>query len=177
MFKLVHSSRPPTTTRLISLEKLDAADFAELARQMGVSPTRARKTGFVSARRALKEEQVTTLWNGKETTAMAQPGDMVVANLTPDRKVMRDAGGHANIYVILAAKFPDLYETDTGATEYGTVYRARGVVDAIFMSGGFEILAPWGEIQRADTGYIVKNGEEVYGNHKDTFEKTYVTDA
>lgn len=174
MFKLEHSSRPPATTRLTAIDKLTAGDFAELARQMGVAPMRARKTGFVSARRALKEEQVTTHWNGKETTALAQPGDMIVANLTPERKVMRDAGGHANIYVIIASKFPELYEHDMGATEYGTVYRARGVVDAIFMNGGFEILAPWGEIQRAEAGYIVKNGDEVYGNHKDTFEKTYV---
>ncbi len=154
---------------------MTSADFDSLARKLAVTPMKARKSGFVSARPATETLTVETRWNGKESSIKAEPGDMVVTNMTADREILRDAAGHANTYVIRAAKFPELYERSSGSNEFGDIYRARGVVEALFVPGGFEIMAPWGEMQRADAGYILKNGDEIYGNAKETFEKTYET--
>ena len=54
-----------------------------------------------------------------------------------------------------------------------TVYRPKGVVEAIRFEGGFDIMAPWGEKQRASDGWLLLNGRDVYGNHQDTFTATY----
>ena len=86
---------------------------------------------------------------------------------------MRDAEGHVNTYSIKAERFAELYEQTTGHTEFGAVFRAKGVVEALFLSGGFEIKAPWGETQRAEAGYLVLNGSEVYGNTREVFERSY----
>ena len=84
-----------------------------------------------------------------------------------------DAEGSVNTYAIKPEKFTQLYEPAAGVTEYGSVFRARGVVEALFLSGGFEIKAPWGETQRAKAGYLLLNGDEVYGNNRDVFDATY----
>jgi hypothetical protein len=60
-----------------------------------------------------------------------------------------------------------------GQTEFGPIYLPKGVVEAIHLSGGFEILAPWGQKQQSPDGYLLLNGTEVYGNDKNTFEATY----
>ena len=161
--------------RLVASDQLTVADFEAIANRFSGRPFRARKLGFVSARKATASEQIVTHWNTEETTNNADPGDYVVANLSPERAVLRDAKGNPNIYVIRAAKFPELYEAAGGDTEYGSIYRARSVVEALYLPGGFEIRAPWGEMQRADSGYLIKSGDEVYGNAKATFEKTYQT--
>lgn len=159
---------------LVSTARLTPGDFASIARQLGVAPFRARKTGFVSARQASRPERIVTLWNGKESEVDAAPGDWIVANMPDGRTVLRDGQGNANVYAIRAAKFPALYERDRGATEFGDVYKAKTTVAAIQLPGGFDIVAPWGEAQRGDRGYILMNGADVYGNHQDTFEATYV---
>jgi hypothetical protein len=41
------------------------------------------------------------------------------------------------------------------------------------MPAGFDIMAPWGERQVGEQGYLILNGGEVYGNNTDTFEATY----
>ena len=69
-------------------------------------PLRARKIGYVAARKADKRETVETRWNGKETTNTAKPGDYIATNLTPKRQPLRDAAGELNTYVISAAAFP-----------------------------------------------------------------------
>ncbi|MFN0218256.1 MAG: hypothetical protein ACKVP4_05520 [Hyphomicrobium sp.] len=173
MFSLKRVGRTVASPRLISTETLTPTDFSKLSKDLGAAPLKARKSGFVSARAAKQRQTIETLWNGKETTVPAEPGDMIVTNMNADREILRDAGGNANTYVIRAARFPELYERATGNTDFGEIYRARGVVEALFVPGGFEIMAPWGEMQRADSGYILKSGDEVYGNNKETFEKTY----
>lgn len=175
MISLQRVGPPPGSPRLASSKKLTVSDFMKVALELGAYPMKARKVGFVAVRRAAASERVTTLWNGKETTAVAEAGDMIVTNMSADREILRDAAGNANVYVILAGVFPKLYERDTGENEFGEVFRARVIVDALYLPGGFEIMAPWGEIQRADAGYLIKNGDEVYGNHKETFEQTYVS--
>ena len=159
--------------RLVAKDQLTAADFAMIAGRFSARPVRVRKTGFVAARRVARTEHVVTHWNGEETANTAEPGDFVATNLSPERKVLRDKAGNANVYVIRAARFPELYEEAGGETEQGPVYQARSVVEALYLPGGFEIIAPWGEVQRADSGYLLKSGDEVYGNAKATFEETY----
>ena len=78
-----------------------------------------------------------------------------------------------NIYVILAERFADLYEPASEESEHGAVHRAKGVVSAIPFPGGLDIAAPWGERQTASEGYLLCNGQEVYGSSKDAFEATY----
>jgi hypothetical protein len=174
MFSIKRVGTLPGQPRLVAAEMLTPKAFESLALELGTKPMKARKVGFVSARIAKKREEIETLWNGKETKAIAAPGDRIVTNMSGDRKILRDADSNANTYVISAAKFPKLYARDKGKTEFGEIFHARGAVQALFLPGGFEIMAPWGEIQRAHSGYILLNGDEVYGNNKDTFDTTYV---
>jgi hypothetical protein len=154
-------------------DKLTASDFADIAREVGRKPVRARKIGYVAARKAMKRETVETRWNGKETTNTAKPGDYIVTNLSPQRQPLHDAEGHLNTYVISAARFPELYEATGEDSDLGRVHRAKGVVSALRLPGGFDIMAPWGERQAGADGYLLMNGEDVYGAGTDAFEKTY----
>jgi len=96
-----------------------------------------------------------------------------VTTLSPTAEVLRDGCGQVNSYAIKAQRLDELYVATAEENQFGRVYCAKGVVEALYLSGGFEIVAPWGEIQRADTGYLLLNGNEVYGNNRDTFEATY----
>ncbi|HXF52884.1 MAG TPA: hypothetical protein VNK52_02060 [Hyphomicrobiaceae bacterium] len=159
--------------RLIAQAALTEQDFREVAARLGQPIIRARKIGFVAARKAQERETVVTRWNGQETRNTAEPGDWVVTNLSADKKVLRDKDGNTNTYVIRASKFPSLYEPLTDGTAFGALFKARGQVEAIYLSGGFDIQAPWGQKQTSRVGYLLLNAGEVYGNHKDTFEATY----
>lgn len=173
MYTIKAAGKSAAGERLLAPTGLTSSDFDQLATDLGQKPRSARKKGFVSARIAKVEERVETHWNGKETSDVAKPGDVIVTNLSPQKEPLRDAVDNTNVYVIRAARFPELYERDKGATEFGDVYRAKGVVESLFLKSGFEIFAPWGQLQIADAGYIVRNGAEVYGNNKETFEATY----
>jgi hypothetical protein len=173
MFTLTRRGFFRRTRRLQAATTLDAADFQEIARMLGAAPKRARKIGRVSARKAQERQHLETRWNGKESEITVEPDDWIVTTLSPASEVLRDREGHANTYAIKPERFGELYEPLAGSTEFGAVYRAKGVVDALFLSGGFESKAPWGEMQRADSGYLLLNGSEVYGNSRETFEATY----
>ena len=159
--------------RLIANEQLSKADFCAIAERIGASPFPARKVGFVAARRATQIENIVTHWNGKESRNTAAPGDWIVTNLSPRMEVLRDRSSRTNTYVIRADKFDKLYVPDQGETEFGRIYKPTGVVEAIHLNGGFEILAPWGQAQQSPDGYLLLNGAEVYGNDRETFEATY----
>jgi hypothetical protein len=76
--------------------------------------------------------------------------------------------------VIAGARFKELYEPAESAGKDGRrIYRAKGSVLALRLPGGFDIAAPWGERQLAPAGYLILNGQEVYGNNAETFEATY----
>ena len=111
MFRL-QSTKP----RLVASTQLTSKDFQCVARRMGVGPFRARKVGYVAARRAEVAQCIETLGNGKESQDVAQPGDYVVTNLSPERIPLRDRRAQTNTYVIRAIRFPELYEPegDTG---------------------------------------------------------------
>jgi hypothetical protein len=159
--------------RLESDARLQPDDFLAIAAKLSQRPVRARKTGYVAARQANRRETVETHWNGSETTNTAQPGDWVVTNLSPEQEPLRDSGGSVNAYVIPADRFPKLYEATSGRNEHGTIHRAKGMVDALHLGGGFDIVAPWGERQQSATGYLILNGDDVYGNNTETFSATY----
>jgi hypothetical protein len=161
--------------RLESDERLQPCHFRAIAAQLGQTPFRARKTGYVAARQATRGETVETHWNGRETVNTAQPGDWIVTNLSPQQEPLRDRDGSLNIYVIAAEAFPDFYEPTDGHSEHGAIYRPKGVVAALHLPGGFDIVAPWGEQQQASAGYLLLRGEEVYGNNAETFTETYET--
>ena len=174
MFKIVQAEDGggDGDTRLVADAVLSAADFRRIAEESGGS-VRARKIGFVAARRANKREPVETRWNGRETTNTARAGDWIVTNLTPEQKPLRDREGHLNVYVIAADHFLDLYEPTGETVEFGAIHRARRPVEAIRFPGGFNIVAPWGERQTAPAGYLIFNGGQVYGNNAETFAATY----
>lgn len=173
MFDIISVGPPPGIPRLIALVKLEPADFAKAVAALGVEPVRATKTGFVAARFAKRRERIETRWNGKETEAIAEPGDAIVTNMSPARKILRDSDGNANVYVIRREKFSQLYGPDGTKCKQGEIYRSKASVSALYFPGGFELMTPWGEMQRASAGYLIQNGDELYGNNKDTFEATY----
>jgi hypothetical protein len=159
--------------RLESDAVLTPADFARIAEQLGQTPMRARKTGYVAARRAARSERVETYADGKETTNTARLGDFVVTNLTPQREPLVDRDGRMNVYVIVPERFAALYEPTEERSPHGAVYRAKGIVSALHLPGGLDIVAPWGERQTGADGYLLLNGEEVYGASRAAFEATY----
>lgn len=114
-----------------------------------------------------------TEWKGEWTQNTAEPGDWIVTSLNPDRSVMRDSAGKENSYVIAAHRFDTLYERAPGECEFGAMFGAKSVVEALRFSGGLDIAAPWGERQTMPDGYLLRNGDEVYGNERWTFETAY----
>ena len=173
MFKLISSDQDDDRPRLIASDRLTKADFLLIAEALRTPPTPARKVSHVAARRSDIQQRVETRWNGKETENFAAPQDWIVTNLTADMCALRDKDGNANTYVIRSERFPELYEVTAASNAFGDIYRSVSQVDAIYLAGGFEILAPWNEVQRATSGYLILNGAKVYGNHEDTFLATY----
>jgi hypothetical protein len=159
--------------RLEAKSVLTAEDFARIAAELGQAPARARKIGYVAARRAAGPERIETYADGKETTNTARPGDFIVTNLSPQREPLRDRDRRMNVYVIVPKRFAELYEATGETSPHGAVYRAKGIVSALRLPGGFDILAPWGERQTAADGYLLLNGDEVYGASREAFAATY----
>ena len=170
-----------TTTAAGARLKADAVltpqEFQEIATWLKQRAFRARKTGLVAARTALQTEQVETRWNGKETKNTARPGDRIVTSLDVTGTPLVDRDGHRNVYVIKPETFVATYEITDVRYELGPTYRSLAEVHALHFPGGFEIVAPWGETQRAADGYLLLNGADVYGNNADTFRQTYTWDA
>jgi hypothetical protein len=170
MFRIHRTARGD---RLEAGAVLMPSDFESIAKTLGRAPLRARKIGFVAARTATVPEMVETRWNGKETTNTARVGDFIVTNLSPQRQPLRDEDGRFNVYVIVAKKFAGLYDPTDEDNQHGAIYRAKGVVSALPLPGGFDILAPWGDRQTGAAGYLLLNGDQVTGSSWDAFAKTY----
>lgn len=173
MFELEISGVRKIKHRLVAETVLKRSDFKRLSARLGTAGVRARKASFVAARTARERENVTTYWNGKETTNTARPGDFIVTSLTRRKIVLRDKRGNPNQYVVKAKTFRKLYGTAPGENRFGKFFQTKNIVTAIYLSGGFDIIAPWGQRERAPKGYLLLNGNEVYGNNAETFEATY----
>jgi hypothetical protein len=161
--------------RLKSDVKLTAEDFDAIAKALGTKPQRARKVGLVSACVVREATTVDTVWSGERTRSQAGPGDWIVTNLDRYGNPLRDDKGELNQYVIKAERFPELYKRIPGETEQGPRFQAReeSKVDSVRFSGGIDILAPWDRRQAVESGYLLRNGNEVYANDEESFEKTY----
>lgn len=159
--------------RLEADTALTPRDFQNIAAELGIRPLRARKIGYVAARAASGNEALETRWNGQKSATAVRTGDFIVTNLTPQRAPLRDNDGNLNVYVIGAQRFADIYESTGESTAHGAVYRSTSIVSAIPLSGGFDIVAPWGERQVITDGCLLCNGSDVYGNCRETFEATY----
>jgi hypothetical protein len=173
MFTIEKTGANGNKLRLIARAVLSEADFHAIADTLGTKPLQARKIALIAARPATAGERIETHWNGPETINTAKPGDWVATSLTADGDVLRDRNGNANSYIIPAADFPTLYSPVEGSNQFGRFHAARGTVAALHLSGGFEIVAPWGERQFAPDGYLLLSGSSVYGNHAETFAATY----
>lgn len=173
MFSIIRKGAHDGDVHLESETVVTPQDFQRIADELGSPPIRARKIGYVAARQATRDEAIETHSNGRETTNTAHAGDFIVTNLSPRREPLRDRDGHLNLYVIEAARFANLYEPTGWAGPHGAIHRARGIVLAIRLPGGFAIAAPWGERQTAASGYLLCNGTEVYGAAADAFDETY----
>src|SRR5262249_56170580 len=152
---------------------LSGSDFDALARELSVDPLLAQKIGFVAARRAEAVERVETRSDGHETNNTANIGDWIVTNMTPHGVALRDSRGRLNTYVITADAFGRLYEAAGRQSEFGALFSAKGTVSTIELPGSFDILAPWKERQKGKAGYLIRNGEEIYGIEKSIFDRTY----
>jgi hypothetical protein len=173
MYSIATTGTGGDKPRLVADAVLTAADFHAIADKLGAKPRKARKVTMIAARPATAGERIETQWNGPETINTAKAGDWVATSLAADGEVLRDRAGHPNSYVIPGGDFPTLYAPAEGGNEFGRFYAARGTVAALHLSGGFEILAPWGERQTAPDGYLMLSGSEVYGNNAETFAATY----
>ena len=112
---------------------------------------------------AAKREEVVTRLNGaEETRNIARPGDYIIT------------GPHGERYVIGAAKFKSLYQLEEGRPAR---YRAKGRVRALRLEEDTELVAPWGEKQRAAKGGVVvqRVGKpaEIYLIDGRVFDETY----
>ena len=164
MFKIVRKGAHGSDVRPRIRHRADPKGFREHCRRARQPRRfRARKIGYVTARRATGNEVVETRSNGTETTNTARAGDYIVTNLSPQRTPLRDRDGHLDVYVIEPARFAVLYEPAGGEIAQGPTYRAKGLASAIPLLGGFDISAPWGARQTAASGYLLCNATEVYG--------------
>jgi|GEM_PF-5004367 len=153
-------------------------DFDMLIRDLkefNCIPFKAIKTAPVSARQVQHEEEIVTHFDGLETKNIAEPGDWVVTNMDAGGQIIRDVQCHTNTYIIREDKFSQLYQSGKGVTEFGEIYRPQNeaFIEALYLAGGFDIVAPWGERQRTSTGFLVRKAGEVYGIHSGAFGQTY----
>lgn len=158
---------------LVSRAQITPAEFYAIAQRLGRPVARYRKTARVAARPAEEGVRIETRWNGVETVNEAAPGDMVVTALDADDAPLRDGDGCLNRFILRRARFAESYAPTPQWTEHGRIHRPRREIEALALPGGFDILGPWGERQTAERGFLISDGEDVWGNHADTFSATY----
>jgi hypothetical protein len=141
----------------------DARDF-DFSKAATYRKTATLKTSQVEIAR--KRQRIVTQINGtKETSNTAKPGDKIVTGPFGER------------YIIGANKFRQLYVRDRAHDRY--VSKAR--VQALKLRQNIELIAPWGEKQRAlKGGYVVRRvgkARDVYLIEEAAFKKTYKREA
>jgi hypothetical protein len=119
---------------------------------------------------ALGGEEISTMQSGPdgksyvETKNVANAGDYIATRAEGDRQI------------ILAAKFPKLYEIDPNNPDQ---YRSKNFGNAVRVEQDVVITAPWGEDQTIKAGGIIFKSAtgEVYGNQKHSFEGDFAREA
>lgn len=132
----------------------------------------------VEARPAAAGETIVTITaDGKETSNTAEPGAMVVRNLTAAREC----------YIVPGDKFSARYERIEAVDEPWSRYKPLGEILAIEISPAikkglevgdeFQVMAPWGSPQRARLGDMFASPlpdlAEVYRISRKEFAETY----
>jgi hypothetical protein len=112
---------------------------------------------------AARRQEVVTMVNGiEETRNIARAGDHIVT------------GQHGERYVLKPAKFKALYELERSRPAR---YRAKTRVRALTLEENTEMMAPWGEKQRARKGGAVVQRvgrpADVYLIERRIFGETY----
>lgn len=165
----------PDSPRLIGSKRLNRQDFEEIANAISQTPKQAKKVGMVAGKMATSETAIETVWESEKTVAQAQTGDWIVTNMKPDRSLLLDSKKQMNRYVISGERFPKLYKRIEGESDNGPLFVVREsvTVDCLHFPAGLDIVAPWGERQQLGSGYLLRNGEDIYGNEARSFEGTY----
>ncbi len=167
---------------LISAERLNSeGDFSIIQQQlkyMGFEPRRVRKVGLAAARPAtVADLECIACDPGDDQKQKLQPNDWFVVNLdaTGRSPVLKD--GKRDSYIIDDRKFSDTYEKATGEFEGIEIFRKRAGIDVITalpLPGGYDIVQSWGAREPAASGYLLRNGDDVYGIEANVFDATYI---
>lgn len=169
--------------RIESHERLTSEHFERIVDELGRRKIQVlrgvRRVGKISARKAEKAEEVKTRCDGPQSNVKARRGDWIATTLDDNLMPILDRQGEKNIYVIKAKLFDILYVQIPNGQPGFYAPRAVNIADAIEISGGIDIVAPWGDRQRMKECWLVRksNGtlrhEEIYGVAMTHFEITY----
>lgn len=151
-------------------------DFEWITReleQLGMMRRQARKTGLIVAQRAAGGERVEAHGqSGYQGFSIAKPGEFIATKLDRAGEIARNPEGKLDQWVLTEARFYELY-TPASAVR-SDMYQPRGkVIEVLPFEGGIDIVAAWGEHQTIDNGYLVRNGDDVYGIDAPSFHDTY----
>ncbi|MDZ4841438.1 MAG: hypothetical protein SH859_04720 [Hyphomicrobium aestuarii] len=166
-----------TFPRLSSTARLSPDnDFEWITRdldQHGLQRRQARKTGTIRATRAVGGEQIEAhSTDGFQGFSTAKVGEFIATKLDRDLQVVRNPQGNLDQWVIKPEKFDELY-TAASATDPELFQPTGKVIEVLPFEGGIDIIAAWGEHQAIGNGYLVRNGDDVYGIDAATFHTTY----
>lgn len=172
----VKSGDGRTVPLLRSTARLTGEHFEWVSRDIkdyGVVRREARKVLPVRARRAETAEVIHAHGaDGPQSSDTAEPGDWIVTKLDAAAVPVRNAQGHLDQWPIKSDRFPQLYD-HTPTPDAPDLYRPKGAVEALRFEGGLEIVAASGQHQSIRSGYLVRNGHDVYGIDATTFHDTY----
>ncbi|HVY02291.1 MAG TPA: hypothetical protein VG983_01440 [Caulobacterales bacterium] len=135
-----------------------AFDFSNAPVYRKVAPLKASQIKIAARRR----EVVTHINGEEETRNVARPGDIIVTGVRGER------------YVMTPRHFKALYEKDP---DRAGRYRAKTKVRALKLTENTELMAPWGEKQRARKGGVVVQRigrpRDIYLIEAKAFRETY----
>ena len=177
-FKIEYpTSGGQTVPRLTSTARLSPDnDFEWITRdldQHGLQRRQARKIGMIRATRAVGGEQIEAhSTDGFQGFSTAQAGEFIATKIDRDLQIVRNPEGKLDQWVIKPERFYELY-TPASATD-PELFQPKGkVIEVLPFEGGIDIIAAWGEHQAIANGYLVRNGDDVYGIDAATFHSTY----
>lgn len=166
-----------TASRLLSTARISPdTDFEWITRDLdhhGFARRPAQKTGLVRASRAVGGELVEANgYDGFQSEATAQPGDYIVTKLDRALQAFRNAEGKLDQWVVPPKVFRNSYIA-ASPTDTELFRPTERAIEVLPFEGGIDILMPSGDHQSIPNGYLVRNGEHVYGIDAASFHATY----